>query len=407
MKKPAIEEVFFPNDGKNYPVAKILNKSQKDLFEMRRRLRPSVKELTLLCSTCFQPVILAGYLDQSFYFRHIKDSEDCPIKTNSHLTGDEILAMKYNGQKEGNLHKTNKLRIATLLRKDDSFEYVRVEQTFREQNPTGIAKLWRRPDVAATAIHRRVEVAFELQVSTTFIDVIVAREEFYKDNGAFILWIFLDFSARRFTELDIFYANRSNAFVFDAEADSASEEAGKLILKCHFHRFEVIETSDSVLVETREEWCLVSLDELKYDHSAGKIYYFDSNASELKANEDAGRLKELLANRKRKEYEELLAKQADEKKAREEVERLRLEAEKSRRREELFERQLHHPFSKSNSYPMERASKNKGLSERNYQQLKKNKTFDNLRCEKCNNTEIFFDRACFVYCALCKIEVKY
>ncbi|MCS6241698.1 DUF7830 domain-containing protein, partial [Shewanella baltica] len=85
MKKVAIEEVFFPNDGKNYSVAKILEKPQKALFEMRRKLRPSIKELTLLCSTCFQPVILAGYLDQSFYFRHIKDSDDCPIKTNSHL----------------------------------------------------------------------------------------------------------------------------------------------------------------------------------------------------------------------------------------------------------------------------------------------------------------------------------
>lgn len=403
MKKVAIEEVFFPNDGKNYSVAKILEKPQKALFEMRRKLRPSVKELTLLCSTCFQPVILAGYLDQSFYFRHIKDSDDCPIKTNSHLTADEILAMKYNGQKEGDLHKTNKLRIATLLRKDDCFEAVRVEKTFRELNPTGIAKHWRRPDVAATEIHRNVEVAFELQVSTTFIDVIIAREAFYKDNGAFILWIFLDFTARRFTELDIFYANCSNAFVFDGEANSASEEAGKLILKCHYHRFEVVELSGTVSVVVREECCLVALSELTYDHQAGKLYYFDSNSSELKANEDAGQLKELLAEKKRKEYAELQAKQALERKIKEEDERLRREAEN-----EKIAQQLKSTLSSaSRHYPWERTSKNKGLSDRIYQTLNKNKAFENLCCNKCGNTERFRDIACFIYCSDCNSEVKY
>ncbi|HHQ4578701.1 TPA: DUF6035 family protein [Aeromonas hydrophila] len=311
MKQGTLKEIFSPSDGKIYFVRDILERSQKELFEMRRKLRPSVGELTMLCSTCYQPVILAGRLDQSFYFRHIKDSDDCPIKTTSHLSFDEINAMKYNGQKEGPLHRVNKLLIAKLLESDSTFSRVEVEKTFREENITGIAKKWRRPDVSAINTKLGVRVAFELQVSTTFIDIIIAREEFYKNSAAFILWIFLSFEEKKFTGLDIFYANKSNAFIFDDEAKSASLVAEKLLLKCYYHEYYVEELQDTATVSVRAVDRLVSLDDLTYNNDTGKLFFFDSDLSNRNAQKQAEIIKEekakekLLLENKRREASKL------------------------------------------------------------------------------------------------------
>ena len=382
MNNNTIKEIFSPSDAVVYSVIDILKKPQKELFEMRRKLRPKVGELTMLCSTCFQPVILAGRQDQTFYFRHIKDSDDCPIKTTSKLSIDEINAMKYNGQKEGRRHKENKLKIAELLNNDENFKDVVVEKTFREENITGIAKEWRRPDVSATQIHLGVRVAFELQVSTTFIDVIVAREVFYKNNGAFILWIFLNFEATKFTELDIFYANKSNAFVFDDEAKAASVVADSLVLKCYYHEFYVTESPNDVIVSIREMHKLVYLHELTYNSNTGKLYYFDSELSERNTQIEAKLLLEEKRTGERLALEKIAREKAEEQSGRNGIN-----------------------VSKNDSYrPLK---PRKGLSERNYQILSKTKSFNNLRCENCGNTENFHDRACFIYCDYCKMDVKY
>ncbi|EIS3740870.1 DUF6035 family protein [Aeromonas hydrophila] len=386
MKQGTLKEVFSPLDGKIYFVRDILERSQKELFEMRRKLRPSVGELTMLCSTCYQPVILAGRLDQSFYFRHIKDSDDCPIKTTSHLSFDEINAMKYNGQKEGPLHRVNKLLIAKLLESDATFSRVEVEKTFREENITGIAKKWRRPDVSAINTKLGVRVAFELQVSTTFIDIIIAREEFYKNSAAFILWVFLSFEEKKFTELDIFYANKSNAFIFDDEAKSASLVAEKLLLKCYYHEYYAEELQDTATVSVRAVDRLVSLDDLTYNNDTGKLYFFDSDLSERNAQ------KQVAIIKKEKAKEKLL------------LENKRREAS----RLEVNKNDFYSIYStNSNSIKNNQMKPQKGLSEKIYSKISKTKSFENLCCEHCGNTHSFHDIACFIYCNHCKKEVKY
>lgn len=386
MKQSTIKEVFLPLDGKIYFVRDILDRSQKELFEMRRKLRPRVGELSMLCSTCYQPVILAGRLDQSFYFRHIKDSDDCPIKTTSHLTFDEINAMKYNGKKEGPLHRDNKLLIAKLLGSDPTFSSVEVEKTFREENLTGIAKEWRRPDVSAINTRLDVRVAFELQVSTTFIDIIIAREEFYKKCAAFILWIFLDFEEEKFTELDIFYANKSNAFIFDDEAKAASFIVERLILKCYYHEFYTIEEQDTVTVSVRAVNTLVSLDDLTYNDDTGKLYLFDSDLSEKNAQNQAAKIREEKTKKK------LIIEQQ----------------KKLALRSEFKPNDFHENYSvKTNLNNNKKANPRKGLSEKLYSEISTTKNFEKLYCEKCGNTDDFRNNACFIICDHCNEEVKY
>lgn len=387
MSRYRMDSIFIPDKDLIISTEKYLDKPVEQLFDIRRKLRPIVNELSLLCPTCYQPLLLAGKIDQTFYFRHVKDSEDCPIKTTSHLSKEEIEAMKYNGQKEGRRHKENKHLIASILDKDQGFREVHVEKTFREENSTGIAKLWRRPDVSATHTNTGKKIAFELQVSTTFIDVIVERERFYRDNGAFIIWIFLNFEEKRFTELDIFYANKLNAFIFDEEAKLASQEYGELVLKCHYKDYFVQESGEVVEVQEQDAEKLVPVSKLSFDDTSGKLFFFDSN--------DRKRVVESQAESRRTEIRIEKERQAAEERAR-------------KAREAKASRQLSYGGNewRTNYFEPERAE-NKGLSESNVKALTKSKKYENLACENCGNTSRFYDKACFIFCSKCRKEVKY
>jgi competence CoiA-like predicted nuclease len=221
-----IEKVFSTKTSKTYFSAELFSKyDEKTLFNLRRDLKDKKKGI-LLCATCFQPLFLAGNINQELHFRHKKDSDDCPIKTTSNLSKEEVDAMKFNGQKEGAEHKQNKLFIASILRRDPSFENVEVEKTFKEESSSGIAKHWRRPDVSAIFKNKGLKIVFELQVSTTFLDVIIDRDNFYQRSKASILWVFLEFNNNTFTQKDIFYSSNMNAFVLDNEAKEMSENTG-------------------------------------------------------------------------------------------------------------------------------------------------------------------------------------
>ena len=53
---------------------------------------------------------------------------------------------------------------------------------------------WRKPDVKA--LYGDKFIAFEIQLSTTFLSVIVERREFYLKNNALIFWIFNEFDPK-------------------------------------------------------------------------------------------------------------------------------------------------------------------------------------------------------------------
>ena len=63
----------------------------------------------------------------TFYFKHLHASDDCPIKTDSTYTKDEVRCMKYNGAKESAAHIELKNYLSEQLKKDDSFSDVKNE----------------------------------------------------------------------------------------------------------------------------------------------------------------------------------------------------------------------------------------------------------------------------------------
>lgn len=313
--------VFLPNDDMELDTEEYFNSvSEKEVFEFRREIeeaRLSPNPLALCCE-CFQPVVIRGTPKRTKFFSHTKNSEDCIIKTTSQLSHEEILALKFNGQKEGALHRKLKQELADQLKSDEQFfGDVFVEKTFREENSIGIAKKWRRPDVTATFGEKERSVVFELQISTTFIDVIINRENFYHNNNAFLLWVFSSFDPDQFTTQDIAASNKSNVFVFDRNAIDASSKRGTLILTCYYR---VPYETESGAILYRWDCEEVSFSDLTFDETNVKLFFKDTDVLLADLNSE-------ISERRLREREELAAEK------RAELERLEAE----QRKQELYE----------------------------------------------------------------------
>ena len=150
-----------------------------------------------------------------------------------------INARKYGLVTESERHKRLKRLINNALTScksqqkgiHDVFEEKRINSTIPYMN-------WRRPDVVAR--YNDLNIVFELQLSTTFVSVVVERDIFYRLNNFFIIWVFNFDENTQYVDLrnlmckDIYYANKRNIFIFDKEAQEESEKRGELVLKCNW-----------------------------------------------------------------------------------------------------------------------------------------------------------------------------
>lgn len=71
-----------------------------------------------ICPECKQPVKINGHKLQRgrvCYFAHFKDSDDCPYKTGTNRTKEEIERLKYSLVQESERHKRLKAVIASAL----------------------------------------------------------------------------------------------------------------------------------------------------------------------------------------------------------------------------------------------------------------------------------------------------
>ena len=241
-------------------------KGEDEIFIQRSELERAYKQKEKLwvCPICRQPVIIRGKEGGiiSMHFAHVADKLDCPIKTGRNYTKDEILRMKYNGQKESPRHHQLKTLIAEKISRDGRFTNIKIEKRFE-----GICKDWRKPDVSA--IYNGKRIVFELQISTTFLSIIAERNLFYQQNDTYIIWIFDNkrdhIEKMRFMEKDIFYPNFHNAFFLDENTD-----ADQFKLICGYE--EPIIFNGSI----KNDWRVkeIDFDELKFDLNF-RVYWFD------------------------------------------------------------------------------------------------------------------------------------
>lgn len=214
---------------------------EAEIFQLRSQIQEQVhkKEAVYVCIFCKQSIGIRGHINRKdYYLTHTFRSDDCIIKTNHHLTEEQIRCIKYNGEKESDLHNDLKNQIAYYLELDDNVIAVHTEKVYKD---LAISREWKKPDVMAEFADKKV--AFELQLSTTFLSVIVSRTIFYRERGIFLIWIFPNFSLeshlQQFTQKDVYYNNSFNVYVFDEHAQEKSKTEKRLILRCYYKSFTI------------------------------------------------------------------------------------------------------------------------------------------------------------------------
>ena len=77
-----------------------------------------------------------------------------------------------------------------------------------------------------------------------FLNIIIDRKIFYKDNNACLIWIFNQFEptekAKKQSMQDIYYNNNANAFVVNSQTVAESIKRNTFILECHYLKPEII-----------------------------------------------------------------------------------------------------------------------------------------------------------------------
>lgn len=165
------------------------------------------------------------------YWRHRKGApRDCPWWTGDPDSINDVSAAQFQGAQESALHLKLKTIVAELLTSDPLTETgsVVVDQYVVADSGR------RRPDVRA--VHDNKTIAIEIQLATTQIPVIVAREAFYEREHRHLLWVTWCFEpverSRMLTAFeDIFYSHNKNLFSLDEEVVALGRASSALRLR--------------------------------------------------------------------------------------------------------------------------------------------------------------------------------
>ena len=227
-----------------------------------------------VCAFCREPMALRSNAiqdktEERFYFKHRFDSGKCSGKNG--LSPAAICARKFANCKEGFEHKQFKRWIEDSIGADPRFSETRIEARWKD---IGGVK-WRQPDVQTTWSGQCV--AFEVQLSTTFLHVLAERMTFYRHNDGRLLWVFrdLDPEAFKLVEDDIFFSNNRNAFKLSAATVALSQSRQRFALECAW--LEPRMEANGAVVDMLQHR-VVYFDELVFDVSptgVPRAYFFD------------------------------------------------------------------------------------------------------------------------------------
>ncbi len=231
VEAPQIRELLSLRTGRFLDAPSLIRRHRYDriirlrnmLLEAMRSRRPR-----LVCSLCRVPAYLVSSTTKAFFFRHAEEDGSCPAVTRTFPELD-LRARKYAGLTESEPHRRLKRLLMRSIAADPAFADGAEEKHWRASVP-GLGP--RRPDVSAT--FNGLRLAFEAQLSTTFLSVIVGRRTFYRAEGALLVWVLASFDPgrRRLTEDDIVFPNNSNALVVDEETAAQSEAMGRFRIRC-------------------------------------------------------------------------------------------------------------------------------------------------------------------------------
>jgi hypothetical protein len=268
VDNPAIPEVLQTETGITLRAQAVLGTDYSAMVQLRTHLKDANNkgQPLLRCAICQVQVFICARPDgQKFFFRHFYENGSCPAITRGDVSRDEIDARKYNGVKESRAHLQMKDWLELCLQADPRFSEVRKEVRWAG----ALTGEWRKPDVSA--VHQGVRIAFEIQLTSTYLDVIVKRRDFYQREGGLLFWVFASFDNehRRLMEDDVFYNNNQNAFIVNASTTKASLAKNLLQLECVWQ----VPTPDASHSALRRQ--LVGFDQLTLNQETQQAYFFD------------------------------------------------------------------------------------------------------------------------------------
>jgi len=252
------------------------------LGELRRKQKESIllKKPLYICGKCEQPLALKGKPNNNkeFYLAHLKNSLDCDWKSGDDRTRLEIHSEMFFRVRESEKHKELKAFIVDKLEKDKVFSQIKSEKRFKSD----FGEQYKIPDVSTVKIENngfidiKTNVVFEIQLTSTYLDVIIDRERFYYENKSNIIWIFSkfsnDLSKTKMTEDDILFSNKKNVFILDEEAQKISKEKQSLYLKNIY--LEV----DSKKSKINYKWSkskIINVKDITFDVITGKSFIYN------------------------------------------------------------------------------------------------------------------------------------
>lgn len=278
--RPEIATVLESASGIERQVVEVLGHDYERLMQLRMDVKVSIQDRrpAYLCAECFTPVYVCCRKEtRRFFFRHKMEDGRCSAITLGELSQDEIKARKYNDAKESWLHLEMKRWLVESLSASGQFNDIQKEKHWTGRT-TGE---WRKPDVVAT--FNGLKIAFEVQLSTTFLDVVAARRLFYLKEGGLLFWVFAAFEedARRLTLDDVFYNNNQNAFIVSQRTRDSSVNAGDFLLDCVWAEPPSGRLGGRLLRDR------VSFRDLKLDVEKQQAYFFDYAGTMRKEAADA------------------------------------------------------------------------------------------------------------------------
>jgi hypothetical protein len=296
VEDPEIKEVFDLESGELLRSEAVIGTDYGQLVQLRMQIRMRWRRGHPMyrCPICGVAVhICRSWKEPRFFFKHRHEDGSCSAVTAGELSQKEIDARRYNGVKESALHIAMKQSLVDCLSADPQFSNISVEQVWKGKWTTE----WRKPDVQAT--FKGIRVAFEIQLSTTYLDVIAARRDFYLQQGGLLFWIFARFETDRLrmTEDDVFYNNNFNAFVVNPKTIDASLSASAFQLECIW---STPVPGGGVSGFRRQT---VPFDQLTLDTQTQRAFYYDFERAKRECNAKADAENEILRN----EFEEAFA----------------------------------------------------------------------------------------------------
>jgi hypothetical protein len=271
-----VEEIRDDTTGDVHKSADFLRRELRELNRFRGEQEDllAAGKPRFRCAHCEVGVALRLSALRRWYFRHDEEDGSCRYQSKGFLSQDDFDARRYNGQKEGPQHIRMKRLIRESLTRDGTFDKQSILEEVRWRGKVKPGS-WKIPDVQA--MRNGLRIAFEIQLSSTYVNVMRQRRSFYLAEGGLLFWVLTrvrEEDKRQFQD-DVLYPNNCNVFAIDEETVALSAENAELTFRCGY--LEPVRDGWTL----KERWCerIVRFSELTLDPANQRVYYFDYDNS--------------------------------------------------------------------------------------------------------------------------------